>query len=65
MRPRISIRGSVRPSRVFFLNEPMIGENGLKGLGKQSECSKLVKKLSELSQNVHFRRIVVRMDLFM
>ena len=57
-----------------------MGENGRKWLGKQSKCSKLVKKSSELSQNVpkcpklsqnpkmsqnvHFRRIVVRTDLF-
>ena len=37
MRPRISIKGSVRPSvapeRVFF-NEPIMEENGRKGLGK-------------------------------
>ena len=31
---------------------------------KWSKCSKLVLKSSKLSQNVHFRRIVVRTDLF-
>ena len=58
MRPRISIRGSVHPSvgpsvrNAFFFNEPIMGENGRKGLEKQSKCSKCVKKSSELSQNV-------------
>ena len=82
MRPRISIRGSVSPSvrlsvrpECVFFNEPIMGENGRKGLGKQSKCSKLVIKSSELSKNfpncpkisqyVHFRRIVVQMDLLM
>ena len=64
---------SVRPSPVFF-NEPIMGENGRKWLGKQSKYSKFVKTSSELSQNVpkclkmspivQFRRIVVRTDLF-
>ena len=41
---RPSVRPSVRPSRVFF-NEPIMGENGRKWLGKQSKCSKLVEKV--------------------
>ena len=32
---------------------------------KRSKCSKLVVKPSKLSQNVHFRRILVRTDLFL
>ena len=51
MGSRISIKGSVRPERVFF-NEPIMGENGQKWLGKQSKGSKLYWKSSELSQNV-------------
>ena len=55
MRPCISIRGSVRPSvgpSRGFCNEPITDENYRKWLGKQSKWSKLVKKSSELSQNV-------------
>ena len=42
---------SVRPKRVFS-NEPIMGENGRKRLGKKFKRSKLVKKSSEFFQNL-------------
>ena len=60
---RLRIRGSFdRRSVTLVFNEPLLGEDGRKWLGKPSKCSKLVKDSSESSQNVQFRRIVVRMD---
>ena len=64
---------SVGRSNISY-NEPIMDENGQEGLGKPSKWSKLVKKSSELSQNVprcpkmstsEFRRIIVRMDLLL
>ena len=42
----------VRWSVTRFCNEPIMDENGRKWRGKPSKWSKLVKKSSELSQNV-------------
>ena len=49
---RLWVRLSVGPSGTRFFNEPIMGENSRKSLGKQSKCSKLIIKSSELSQNV-------------
>ena len=60
------------PNFYIFFYELILVENGRKWLGKWSKCSKLIVKSShnvpkctEMSQNVHFRRIVVRTDLFL
>ena len=68
MRPRISIRGSVRPSvRPFvrpsvtrFLNEPIMDEI----VQTHQKVFRNVPRCPKMSRNAHFRRIIVRMDLF-
>ena len=60
---------SVVPSALgmscFFFNETIMGENGRKLLGKQTKCSRLVKKSSDFPKmsTAKLRRIVVRMNL--